>query len=90
MTRDDIIHMAREACDTDKVDAWHNDFWTITQEELERFAALIIAYEREDCAKICEAKSEHWWAKWKHQADLRDMGMADGADECAQAIRSRK
>ena len=54
MTRDDIIRMAREACDTDKVDAWHNGFWTLTQEEIERFAALVAAAEREACAKVCE------------------------------------
>ena len=44
----------------------------------------------DECAKICETKSEHWWAKWKHQADPFDQGASDGADECAQAIRSRK
>jgi hypothetical protein len=49
MTRDDIIRMAREALDTDKVDAWSNDFWVITQEEIERFAALVAAAEREAC-----------------------------------------
>ena len=47
MKRDDIIRMAREACDADKVDAWYNGFWTLTQEELERFAALVAAAERE-------------------------------------------
>ena len=46
MNREDIIRMMREACDTDKVDAWHNEFWTVTQEELERFAALVAAAER--------------------------------------------
>ena len=54
MNRDDIIRMARKACDTDKVDAWHNGFWTLTQEELERFAALVAAAEREACAKLCD------------------------------------
>ena len=44
MNREDIIRMAREACDKDKVDAWHNEFWTVTQEELERFAALVAAH----------------------------------------------
>ena len=47
MTRDDIIRMMRSVCDTDKVDAWHNEFWTVTQDELERFAALVAAAERE-------------------------------------------
>ena len=47
MTRDEIIEMAREACDPDKVDAWQNGFWTLTQEELERFAALVVQAERD-------------------------------------------
>ena len=51
MTRDDIIRLAREACDKDKVDPYQNDFWAITQEELERFAALVAAAEREGCAR---------------------------------------
>ena len=54
MTRDDITRMARDACDKDKVDAWQNDFWTITQEELERFAKMIAKHEREACAKIAD------------------------------------
>jgi hypothetical protein len=49
MSRDEIIKLAREACDKDKVDAWANEFWTITQDELERFAALVAAKEREAC-----------------------------------------
>lgn len=44
MNREDIIRVMREACDTDMVFAWHNDFWTVTQEELERFAALVAAH----------------------------------------------
>ena len=55
MTRDDIIRMAREALDTDKVDAWSNDFWVITQEEIERFAALVAAAQREKDAQVCES-----------------------------------
>lgn len=54
MNRDDITRMARDACDKDKVDAWQNDFWTITQEELERFAKMIAKHEREACAKEAE------------------------------------
>jgi len=54
MTRDDIIRMMRSVCDTDKVDAWHNEFWTVTQDELERFAALVAEREREACAKVCD------------------------------------
>jgi hypothetical protein len=54
MSRDEIIKLAREACDPDKVDAWKNGFWTLTQEELERFSALVAAAEREACATKCE------------------------------------
>jgi uncharacterized protein CbrC (UPF0167 family) len=42
----DTTDMMREACDKDKVDAWQNDFWTITQEELKAFEALVRADER--------------------------------------------
>jgi hypothetical protein len=52
MTRDDIIRMAREACDPDKVDAWKNGFWTLAQEELERFAALVVQAERDAICPI--------------------------------------
>lgn len=60
MNRDEIIRMAREACDADKVDAWYNGFWTLTQEELERFAAIVAAAERE------AAKRAFWEACRPH------------------------
>ena len=46
------------------------DYW------LEKFAELVAAHEREECAKVCELQDgaglshEHWW-------------------ECAAAIRAR-
>jgi len=55
MTRDDIIRMAHEAGFSDivKKGVWITDgFW---DEELERFAELVAAEEREACAKVCEA-----------------------------------
>jgi hypothetical protein len=48
--RDDIIRIAKEAG------------WTIgpaTLSGLERFAALVAAYEREKCAKVCEDSVEY-------------------------------
>lgn len=59
MTRDDLIRLAREACDTDKVDAWHNGFWTVTQEELERFAALVAAEKDAEIERLRTAIIEH-------------------------------
>jgi hypothetical protein len=63
--RDEIIRMVREACDPDTVDAWKNGFWILTQEELERFAALVAEAEREACAKLCNEAD-----KSTHPADL--------------------
>jgi hypothetical protein len=53
MNRDDIIAMAQEAIIT------HSnpnpfDFRFTTVEQLECFAALVAAAEREACAKLCE------------------------------------
>ena len=52
MTREDIIRMAREAGAVFPADgSWHCfDLNT----HLERFAALVAAVEREECAKVCD------------------------------------
>jgi hypothetical protein len=42
--------MAREVADKDKVDPYLNEFVVLTPEELERFAALVAAAEREKVA----------------------------------------
>ena len=75
MTRDDIIKLAREACHPDTADAWHNGYWTLTQPELERFAALVAAHEREACAQIAE--------EWLGPTKDRELHIA-------AAIRSRE
>jgi hypothetical protein len=47
MTREDIIRMAREATDEyAKENAWRKNFWRFSQEELQRFAALVAEAER--------------------------------------------
>ena len=51
MTRDDIIKMAREAeCE----ETWGADAFRFGEVELERFAALIAAAEREACIEIVD------------------------------------
>ena len=59
MTRDDIIRMAREA----GMEQDDENFFSPSHEEidvhitdLERFAALVAAAEREACAKACERR----------------------------------
>jgi len=57
MTRDDIILMAREAgFDPHDMSA---DF-TCNLENIERFATLIAAAEREACAKVCDDIDEEF------------------------------
>ena len=52
MDREEIIRMAREAeFEVYETDVWITDGWWL--EELERFAALVAAHEREACASIC-------------------------------------
>ena len=58
MTDEQIIEMLRASCDKDKVDPFQNDFWTITTEELKRFAKLVAQHEREECAKVCDRAHE--------------------------------
>ncbi len=79
MTRDDIIKLMRESCDTDKSEPWDNGFWTVTQEELERFAALVAAAEREACARVCEETTASW-SQYIYNS---------GCIDCAIAIRAR-
>ena len=50
MNRDDIIRMAREAWFGDGPEMAH------VPKELERFAALVAAAEREACAKLLESR----------------------------------
>ena len=85
MNRDDIIRMAREAglgtalchnsVEGERVwiegADWHD--------ELERFAALVAAAEREECAKECD--------KIAHRNSGLELGV--GASWCAAAIRAR-
>lgn len=49
MNQEDIIRMAREA----KAD-YDDGVWLLMPDELQRFAALVAANEREACAKLCE------------------------------------
>ena len=77
MTRDEIISMAREA---DLSIRGHYDETGSTPSELERFAALVAAAEREACAEVCQG--------------VVDGGQYDGwqqyaAAACRDEIRAR-
>ena len=82
MNREDVIRMAREA-------GYGLSLSDLHAPALERFAALVVEREREDCAAICDKYSEFRWSWWKARADPLDQGASDAADELAQRIRSR-
>jgi DNA-binding GntR family transcriptional regulator len=55
MTQEDIIRMALAANILEPVELLKSNQWRQdTIRELERFAALVAAAEREACAKVCE------------------------------------
>ena len=55
MNRDDIIRMAREVGAGEPQSLYgRTDYIVMTAHDLERFAALVAAHERDACALICE------------------------------------
>jgi hypothetical protein len=62
MTRDKILELARTAGGYDGFTSapsdWDSGDFVISPEEIERFAALVAAAEREACAKVCD--DNHW------------------------------
>lgn len=56
--REDIIRVAREVADKDKVDPYVNEFLVLTAEELERFAAIFAAEREKQIIDILERLQE--------------------------------
>ena len=76
MTRDDIIRMAHKA----NFEGFGNGDWVCTTEEIERFAALVAAAEREACAMEADYEA----ARWPYAPECREP-----CEEIAAAIRAR-
>jgi hypothetical protein len=68
MTKDDIIKLAQKA---GIPMAWISDSGVLKWTDLERFANLVAAAEREACAKLCE---EHQFASIGLAAAIRARG----------------
>jgi hypothetical protein len=73
MNRDDVMRMAREAGYVYHVGGTV-PYSQFSNNQLQRFANLVAAAEREACAKVCEAEGERVDASWV---------------SCAAAIRAR-
>jgi hypothetical protein len=66
--------------------------YAFTHKDLERFAALVAAAEREACAKLClEEANEayHQEAFYLPRGNQGLLRIAEGAKRCAEAIRAR-
>jgi hypothetical protein len=77
MTRDEVTQLAKEVgAELSAYINYHYDEVVVVfyKDQLERFAALIAAAEREACAKVC---------------DERERANLYGFKECAAAIRAR-
>ena len=69
MSKEDIIKLY------EKANGWSPEGWDKTVDELERFAKLVAAAEREACAVVCDKLGDEY-------ADTN-------AADCAFAIRER-
>ena len=86
MTQDEIIRMAREAgMDIDDEASGFGAIITAEPLDLERFAALVAAHEREACAKVCDEIERHKWEILTQGGKLEGLSPRD----CAAAIRVR-
>ena len=84
MTRDDIIHMAREAGWTE-----YSLLHAVELQRLETFAALVAAAEREACATVCEKQIKSYMSKQYTTDPLGGFRERFAAEQCAAAIRAR-
>ena len=82
MTKEDVIRMARRAGAVFPGDGSYHTFERI--EDLEHFAFLVAAAEREACARVCESMT----LEWEDQPSIAQAELATMMD-CALAIRAR-
>ena len=93
MNREQIIGMAREAgFEVYGTDVWITDGWWL--EELERFAALVAAAERERICKAIKEEDDYCVTEGDYMLDSNDcIAVAKGdwvrPDYRAAAIRAR-
>ena len=86
MDREDIIRMAREAGfrDTTTPVVALGVSW----EQVQRFAALVAAAEREACARLCDQMFHDWCNQEFEDEDEAYRNKPD-AEDCKKAIRER-
>ena len=83
MNREDIIRMYKEA------NGWSPEGFDRTVQELERFAALVAAEEKEACAKVCADLYSKWADELINSTDEEDDPLPPDAVDCKLAILAR-
>lgn len=83
MDRDDVIRMAREAggglsCIAEPLE--HP--WKFSEVELIRFARLVAAHERDECAKACGQEADNYMSAGVWSA-------LSACEACSSSIRQR-
>lgn len=76
----DIAQLARDAGLIPPPLDWPQKY----AEALERFASIVRADEREQCAKVCEDKARGW-----RERSVPLLGYSGELEDCAAAIRAR-
>lgn len=86
--RDTIIKLAREVADPNTADVVFDNLITLNFGEMERFAAMVAAAEREACAKL--ASEPQYWPlpNFTHPPSERTMGRIEGEKEMSRRIAS--
>ena len=77
MTRDDIIKLF------EKANGWSPAAYLNTMDDLERFAALVAAAEREACAKVADMQDGD------DEGDVEACIWSEAARHIAAAVRAR-
>ena len=89
MTRDDIIKLAREAGISRLPDNLGDGWWQAdSTAELERFAALVAAQEREACEKEAQERVDSLYIMYEQACQQRD-ALMDQQRAQIEAMRGR-
>ena len=76
MTREELIRMAREAGwkDLREFDSeMHDDIFMGKTADLEHFAAIVAAAEREACAKICDDRAFQFFTESPFFVEMHEL-----------------
>ena len=84
MNNEDIIRMAREC----QFAHYYESGDLVAMPQLERFAALVAAHEREACARLCDQMFHDWCDQEFEDEDEAYRNKPD-AEDCKKAIRAR-